>query len=129
MQVSYIDSPFSGDPGVRNQAPSETPNLASDVDDKPGMPLSGPGGQIPGAVQCSYISYPEVPGVRNQAPSETPDLTSDADRKPGMPLAGFSGPDTGIVPFLHACSHDQWDGKFVFDGILYAVCVGSLFIV
>ena len=94
MQVSYIDSPFSGDPGVRNQAPSETPNLASDVDDKPGMPLSGPGGQIPGAVQCSYISYPEVPGdpgVRNQAPSETPDLASDIDSKPRTPLSGPGG--------------------------------------
>ena len=89
IQFLYTDFLFPEYLGVRNQAPSETPDLSGDVDSKPGTPLSESGGQIPSDIQFSYIDspFPEDPGVCNQAPLDIPDPTSDADKKPGKPLS------------------------------------------
>ena len=74
-------------------ASSDIPDLANNFDEKPGVPLSGSDGPIPGDFQFSYMDtlLPDYSGVKKQAPSETPDLASDVNSKPVTPLSGLGG--------------------------------------
>ena len=65
-------------------ASSDIPDLANNFDEKPGVPLSGSDGPIPGDFQFSYMDtlLPEDSEVRKQVPSKTPDLANVFDNKP-----------------------------------------------
>ena len=101
-----MDSPFPGSPGVRDQVPSETPELTSDTNKQPGEPCQIPGdfqyvkrgtplsevsSPTTGDIRLTYIDsqFPGSPGVRDQVHSEKPpELASDTNMSINKQIPG-----------------------------------------